>query len=156
MTIEPQFIIYISTSIASAFLAMTFFLKKERRFFKNMQRPIFIIGTENLPMIHEADLLDRVGFFKVRRPSSDHRTIDLLDGHQVAIIGYTPNSDLFKDAFNAVKRLGMAIIVYAETDAITENDMSLIKSYSHQSMCNTPLRLISDVFNIVSTYPGRS
>ncbi|MEN9327417.1 MAG: hypothetical protein RI947_225 [Candidatus Parcubacteria bacterium] len=130
-----------------------FFHKKERRLFKNIQRPITIIATEDKPMAHEAKLLERVGFFNVGTPSSDVRAVDVMNGSRLVIIGYSPNSQIFKDSFNAAKQREMPVIVYAGPTHITDEDMKLLQSYSHHSMCNTPLRLISDVFVMMGTYP---
>ena len=120
-----------------------FFRKKENRLFKNIQRPIGIIATEESPMTHEARLLKRVGFFNVGEPSSDGRAVDLMNGNRLIIIGYSPNSQGFKDAFNAAKAREIPVIVYAGPTRITPEDMTLLQSYSHHSMCNTPLRLLS-------------
>jgi len=127
--------------------------KKEWRLFKNISRPIGIIATEDKPMTHEAKLLERVGFFNVGAPSSDSRAVDLLNGNRLIIIGYSPNSSTFKTAFNAAKEREIPVIVYAGPTRIVDEDMTLLQSYSHHSMCNTPLRLISDVFALMSTYP---
>lgn len=130
-----------------------FFHKKERRLFKNLQRPIGIISTEDKPMAHESILLKMVGFFDIKEPSSDGRAIDLMNGNRLIIIGYSPNSQDFKNAFNAAKQHEIPVIVYAGPTRITEEDMKLLQGYSHHSMCNTPLRLISDVFAMMSTLP---
>ncbi len=130
-----------------------FFRKREQRLFKNINRPIAIIGTEKNPMQHECELLRRVGFFEVGTPSTDGRAPDMLNGNRLVIIGYSPNSRRFKEALNAARQRDIPIIVYAKPGEIEPEDMSLIQGYSHQSMSNTPLRLISDVFAIMSTYP---
>lgn len=130
-----------------------FFHKKERRLFKNLQRPVQIISTPDKPMNHESVLLKRVGFFNITEPSSDGRAIDLMNGNRLVIIGYTPNSQAFKDAFGAAKQREIPVIVYAGPTRITDEDMKLLQSYSHHSMCNTPLRLTSDVFAMMSTLP---
>ncbi len=130
-----------------------FFHKKEHRLFKNLQRPVGIIATEDKSMTHESVLLKRVGFFNIKDPSSDGRAVDLMNGNRLIIIGYSPNSQAFKDAFEAAKQRELPVIVYAGPTRITEDDMKLLQSYSHHSMCNTPLRLISDVFTLMSTLP---
>ncbi len=130
-----------------------FFRKKETRLFKNIQRPIGIIGTSDTNMQHEAVLLERVGFFNVTTPSSDVRAIDVLDNKRLVIIGYTPNSEQFKEVFLAAKQRAIPVIVYSGPARIDVEDMAMLQTYSHHSMCNTPLRLISDVFALMSTYP---
>ena len=130
-----------------------FFHKKERRLFKNIQRPIGIIATEDKPMAHEAELLRRVGFFDVGAPSSDSRAADIMNDFRLVIIGYTPASQAFKDAFSAAKQREVPVIVYAGPTKIGSDDIALLQSYSYHSMCNTPLRLISDIFAVMSTDP---
>lgn len=132
---------------------MRFFRKKETRLFKNIQRPIGIIGTSDTPLQHEAALLRRVGFFNVDAPSSDARAVDVLDDKRLVIIGYTPKSAQFKEVFQAAKQRAIPVIVYSGPARIEPDDMTMLQAYSHQSMCNTPLRLVSDVFALMSTYP---
>ena len=98
-------------------------------------------------------MLKRVGFLNIKEPSSDERAIDLMNENRLVIIGYSPNSQAFKDTFNAAKQREIPVIVYAGPTRITEGDMKLLQSYSHHSMCNTPLRLISDVFAMMGTLP---
>lgn len=136
---------------ASAWLR--FFHKKERRLFKNIQRPIAVVATPDKPMTHEVQLLKRVGFFNVGTPSADGRARDLLNGNRLLVIGYSPDSTIFKEVFNAAAQREIPVIVYAGPTRITPEDMELLQGYSHHSMCNTPLRLISDVFAMMSTYP---
>lgn len=130
-----------------------FFRKKETRLFKNIQRPIGIFGTSDTPLQHEAALLKRVGFFDVDTPSSDVRAIDVLDDKRLIIIGYTPKSKEFKKVFQAAKQRAIPVIVYSGPARIEPEDMAMMQKYSHHSMCNTPLRLVSDVFALMSTYP---
>lgn len=130
-----------------------FFHKKELRLFNNIKRPIGIIGTDDMPLEHEATLLKRVGFFDVETPSSDARAVDVLDNKRLVVIGYTPNSEVFKQVFQAAKQKAIPVIVYSGPARIDNEDMAMLQTYSHHSMCNTPLRLISDVFAIMSTYP---
>ncbi len=132
---------------------VNFFQKKEQRLFKNIRRPISIISTEEMPMTHEARLLDRVGFFNVTPPQTDGRAPDLLNGSRLLILGYSPNSEKFRVALAAAKQREIPVIVYAGPSRITTEDMNLLQKYSLHSMCNTPLRLISDVFTLMGTYP---
>ena len=139
--------------LIGAFAWSKFFRKKERRLFTNIKRPIGMVATEDMPMAHEAELLRRVGFFDVGTPASDGRSTDLMNGYRLVVIGYTPGSSAFKEAFTAAKQREIPVIVYAGPTRISNDDMALLQSYSHHSMCNTPLRLISDVFAVMSTYP---
>lgn len=152
LTLLQILISFIGGAIGAA-TWVRFFRKKEARLFKNIQRPIGIIGTSDMSLQHEATLLKRVGFFNVETPSSDVRAIDVLDDKRLVIIGYTPKSKEFKEVFMAAKQRSIPVIVYSGPGRIEPDDMAMLQGYSHHSMCNTPLRLVSDVFALMSTYP---
>lgn len=139
--------------VFAASVWLRFFHKKERRLFKNIQRPVAVIATDDKPMTHEVQLLKRVGFFNIGTPSADGRAKDLLNGNRLVVIGYSPNSKIFKEVFAAAAQREIPVIVYAAPGEIKPEDIKLLQGYSHHSMCNTPLRLISDVFAMMSTYP---
>ena len=138
---------------AGAWAWLKFFQRKERRLFKNIQRPIGIVGTTDVPMHHEAALLKRSGLFNVDEVSSDTRAADVIDDKRLIVIGYTPNSSAFKAVFKAAKNQRVPVIIYSKPGAITQEDLAVIQGYSHHALCNTPLRLTSDVFALMSTYP---
>ena len=129
-----------------------FVLRGQRRLFKNIRRPIQVIGTGSQTMNHEADLLRRVGLFHVVGPSSDVRVIDTFGDKRLVVVGFSPNAD-FRAVYQAAGRRELPIVVFAQPGAIQKEDLAFIQAYSHHSICNTPLRLISDVFAIMSTYP---
>ena len=148
-----QILISVVAGAIGAAAWVKFFRKKETRLFKNIKRPIGIIGTKDMTLQHEATLLKRVGFFNVESPSSDMRAVDILDDKRLVIIGYTPKSKDFKEVFLAAKQRSIPVIVYSGPARIEPEDMAMLQKYSHHSMCNTPLRLVSDVFALMSTYP---
>lgn len=148
-----QILISIVAGAIGAAAWARFFRKKETRLFKNIQRPIGVFGTSDTPLQHEATLLKRVGFFNVDTPSSDVRAVDILDDKRLIVIGYTPKSEEFKEVFLAAKQRSIPVIVYSGPARIEPDDMAMLQGYSHHSMCNTPLRLVSDVFALMSTYP---
>lgn len=148
-----QILISLIAGAVGAAAWVKFFREKETRLFKNIKRLIGIIGTADMPLLHEAALLKRVGFFNVETPSSDVRAVDTLDDKRLVIIGYTPKSKDFKEVFLAAKQRSIPVIVYSGPARIEPEDMTMLQKYSHHSMCNTPLRLVSDVFALMSTYP---
>ncbi len=148
-----QLLLSLVGGMVGAFAWGRFFHKKEKRLFKNIRRPMLVIGTEDKPMTHESQLLRRVGFFNITNPAPESRAADLMNGNRLVVIGYTPNSTIFQELFKAAKQREIPVIVYAGPTRILPEDMELLQSYSHHSMCNTPLRLISDVFALMSTYP---
>ena len=143
------------TGALGAIAWLKFFRKKEARLFKNIQRPIAIVATESKPMTHEADLLKRSGLFEdVGEPKSDPRTIDYFKGKRLIIIGYSPSMQNLETIINAARGHEIPVLVYAGPRDITDEHMAILQSYTYHSMCNTPLRLVSDVFAVMSTSPS--
>ena len=131
-----------------------FFKLKEKRLFKNIQRPIAVISTETKPMHHEVDLLKRSGLFKdVGEPKSDQRSVDYFKGKRLIIIGYSPSMQNLQNIINTARTHEIPVLVYAGPRDITDEHMSVLQTYTYYSMCNTPLRLVSDVFAVMSTTP---
>lgn len=147
-----QLLITLATGAIGAALYSSFFFQKERRLFKNIKRPIGVVATESKSMTHEVELLRKVGFFNIGNPSSDPRCMDLMKDVRLVIIGYTANQH-FRDCYTEATRLGIPVVIYARQGEIEKDDWSHIEKYTNYSICNTPLRLISDVFAIMSTYP---
>lgn len=148
-----QILVSVIVSLSVAVGWCCFFYRKERRLYKNIKRSIGIFPTESIDMKHEKNLLDRTKLFDVHMAATDVRAKDCITDHRLAIIGYSPESDMFREVFCDAKKEKIPVIVYSKPGRIDKEDMELIQGYSNQSMCNTPLRLISDVFAIMSTYP---
>ena len=127
--------------------------KREKRLFKNISRPVAVVSTEARPMDHEADLLDKVGLFKIKRFTADPRAASMIDGHRLVILGFSPNSAVFRAVFAAAQAKNIPVIVYAGPGDISREEFATIQTYTNHTVCNTPLRLISDTFAIISTYP---
>lgn len=134
----------------------TFFRKKEQRLFKNIQREIAVLGTKARPMGHEVKLLRRSGLFNVDEPETDTRSLDFLKDKRLLILGYTPGMKDFQKVVEAARANSVPLIVYAGPRDITDEHMPILQSYTYHTMCNTPLRLISDVFAIMSTMPEKN
>ena len=148
-----QSLVSVLFGAVGAWAGLGFFRRKERRLFKNVQRPIGIVGTPDMSMHHEATLLRRARLFNIDDVSSDARAADIIDDKRLVIIGYTPNSDTFMSVFEAAKNRSVPVIIYSKPGAITQEDLAVIQGYSLHALCNTPLRLSSDVFALMSTYP---
>ncbi|MDO8265549.1 MAG: hypothetical protein Q7T41_01245 [Candidatus Saccharibacteria bacterium] len=124
-----------------------------KRFTTNVARQISVISTEKQPMEHEVELLSRVGYFKnVKHIASDTRNINLLRETTLIVVGYTENSKMYKAVLKYAFDNTLPIIVFASKD-MNKDDFNEIKNYSFGSICNTDLRLVSDVFSVMSTFP---
>jgi hypothetical protein len=126
-----------------------------KRFARNVKREVAVISTEKQPMEHESNVLKRVGFFNIKSVSADSRNLDLLKGAVLIVVGYSPNSKLYREVFAYAKTNNLPIIVFARTHRLNPKgkDYKELKSYSFSSLCETELRLVSDVFAVISTFP---
>lgn len=144
-------------ALLSTWAWFRWWLKREIRLVKNLKRPILVLGTAEQPLDHEVELLKRTELFPhIEGPNKDPRGADLLNGKRLVILGYSPDEH-FREAYRAAKSREIPVLIFAEPDQIKREsgDMELIRSYSHHCLCNTPLRLVSDVFAVMSTYPEK-
>ncbi len=140
------------------FCFFRFFFLKERRLFKNRKRPIMIFKSKDQSMEIETKLLRDSKFFNVPEdPTDRHQNTDRITNHGLIIVGYSLGMDGFKNILSAAKDKQIPIIIYSAQGAIVQGgeDSRLISSYSYHSVCNVPLRLVNDVFTILSTFPHR-
>lgn len=129
-------------------------LKKQRRVLANLQRPIMVIGTDGEDMQSQADLLRKVDLFTVNYHRSEKALDHLSDEHRLLILGYG-DKDQFHRAFDCAKSRRMPVLVYAKPDSVPKEDRDKISGYSFAALCNTDLRLVSDVFAVMSTFPEK-
>lgn len=133
-----------------------FFFLKERRLFKNRKRPIMVFKSKEQSMDTETKLLRDSKFFNIPEdPTDNHKNTDRIKNHGLIIVGYSKGMNGFQEILSAAKSKQIPIIIYATSDVIDRNgnDYKEICKYSYQSICNFPLRLVNDVFTILSTFP---
>ena len=149
-------LIWIIITVGGGALAIGYITKMRpvwKRFTDNVQRQVAVISTEQQPMEHEAELLERVGYFKkVKRVDADARNLTLLDGSAVIVVGYSPDSTVYKETFEYARTHKLPLIVYSGKNRLSNEDRDELKSYSFSSLCETDLRLVSDVFAVMSTF----
>jgi hypothetical protein len=149
-------ILLIITNVILLVSFLKFFLSKEFRLFQNVKRPIKIINTNDNLMENEIATLKKVGFFNLSEgPSSDHKNLDMIDEHSLVILGYSRNMDNFNDIVDKVENNKVPLIVYSKDQLKTEHLEYLRNKYSWYSICNFPLKLLNDVFTILSTFPSK-
>ncbi|MCE7936292.1 hypothetical protein DYH10_00655 [Candidatus Saccharibacteria bacterium CPR2] len=136
------------------FVYLKFFRKKEKRLFKNIKRPVAIVPSASTDMAHETLLIRNTGFFDVDLKAADSRSADLIDNeYRLIVLAYEPTGDSFGKLFDTLKSKQIPLIIYSSPGVITKADIKRIQGYSLHTISNTPLRLISDIFAIMSTYP---
>jgi hypothetical protein len=128
--------------------------KKQKRVLSNLKRPIMVIGTEDTDMVDQVKLLEEVGLFSVTNHRGDKATDFLKAEHRLIVLGFADN-DRFSRAFECARSRAMPVLVYAKPGSVSSEGMAKISGYSFASICNTDLRLISDVFAVMSTFPEK-
>lgn len=127
--------------------------KKEKRLFDNIQRPVALVPSSEDSLQFEERLLKSIDFFSVDLLPTDPRSVDeLTNKYRLAIIRYE-NTDTFWQIFSKIKDLRVPVIVYSEPAEIQIPELKKIQEYSRYALCNTPVRLASDVYAIMSVYP---
>lgn len=152
-----QFTLWLVVTFGGGLLVIGYVHKMRpvwKRFTSNVGRQMAVISTEKQSMVHEADLLDRVGYFKkIRHLGADERNLNLLHDTSLIVIGYSPNSKVYKATLAYASANKLPIVVYSGDHRLSQEDLLDLKKYSFSSLCETELRLVSDVFAVMSTFP---
>lgn len=151
-----QFVFWLAITFGGGLLAVQYITKMRpvwKRFAQNVGREVAVISTEKQSMKHEAELLDRVGYFKIKQVDADARNLNLLRGSLLLVVGYSPDSKVYKETFAYAKSNDLPIIVFSGKHRLSNEDRDSLKEYSFSSLCETELRLVSDVFAVISTFP---
>lgn len=128
---------------------------KDVRLYQNISRPFAVVSTEQQSMTNEVDLLERADFFKPEHFGIGGRSLQLLGDikPRLLVIGYSPNSTTYKAALDYARTHTLPVVVFARQHRMTPNELADLKAYNFSSLCETELRLISDVFSVMSTFP---
>lgn len=151
-----QFVFWLIVTFGGGIVVVGYIKKMRpvwKRFSNNVSRQVAVVSTEKQPMEHEADLLSRVGYFKIKLLSADSRNINLIRGSVMIVVGYSPKSEVYKTALEYAKANDLPIVVYSGKHRLSNEERDELKSYSFSSLCETELRLVSDVFAVMSTFP---
>jgi hypothetical protein len=133
-----------------------FFLKKERRLVSNWKRPIAIIPSNEHPMNNEHTLLKKSAFFdNVELMAPQGTSVNLITNkYRLVILRYEKESSYFWDVYEDLVSRQIPIIIYAEQGSIDGKDFPRLQKYLLHTICNTPVRLLSDVAALMGTYPS--
>lgn len=150
-----EVILWIAASVIGGTFAVGYITKMRpiwKRFTSNIKRQVAVISTEKQDMTYEAELLNEIGYFKdVKLFPSTPKSLDLVKGSSVIVVGYSKNSPTYARVFEYAKANKLPIIVYSGKNWLETTDKEALKDYSFSSICETDLRLVSDVFNVMST-----
>ncbi|RJR25748.1 hypothetical protein C4578_00745 [Candidatus Microgenomates bacterium] len=139
---------------------------------KNLGKKVFIFcppggkrndgGTKD--MERELGVLKSSGYFNVSKGVvTDFHAIDQkdIDEAGIIILGYHRGMNDFDDFFQMVRRADKPLIIYTFEIGYQLDDKhkEIIKDYKWYALSSMPLRLVSDIFSIMSSYryePRRS
>ena len=128
--------------------------KKEKRLFDNIQRPVALMPSKADGLEVESRLLKAVDFFTVDLLPTDVRSLDEITAKYRLVIVRYESSERFWRIFGALADRQIPIIIYSKPAEIKVPELEKIQGYySRYTLCNTPVRLVSDVFAIMSVYP---
>ncbi|MDP3029802.1 MAG: hypothetical protein Q8O04_09970 [Deltaproteobacteria bacterium] len=153
-TLITFLITFVAASVA-CFGFLYFFFRKEIRLFKNRKRPIMIFKSAGEDMELETKLLRDSKLFNIpEEPTDKPQNIDRINEHSLIIIGYSSEMSAsdFDQIYSGAKNAGIPVIIYSK-NRIPENVFKKLRDYSWYSICQVPLRLLNDVFTILSTFP---
>lgn len=154
ITLKDIGIIFI-TLVVFTLLFTLFIFKKQIRLYRNLKRPIkvFYAKGQTLNMQVETRTLRESGFFNIpEEPTDNYQDCHSISDHGLIIIGYTPGMEGLEDILDVIKTKRIPLIVYTK-ERLNEADRLLLESYPWYSLCNVPLRVISDAYTILSTFP---
>lgn len=159
-----HWLILLTISLAGGFLGALSYLRilyrKEKLILDNLKRPIKVFFPQMSngdDMEMEYNLLSRSGLFNVERPTSDVRDMVGVQNHSLIILGCNKKMKNFDAVFDgaAQKKIPVVIYTFGNNEALTPGHWKKLKTYPYYSVCNTPLRLVSDVFTLISTFPNK-
>lgn len=156
--------VYVVSVAAGAVLFLKWFLKKERRLYRNLKRPIMIItptdkSNGQIPgkeMFVERDLLTRNGFLKLDGAVTDYRSFNPRNNHCLVVLGYDSEMAGLDEVLQKVKQLQIPLIVYTyntNVGVISDGHRQLFDSYPLTLYANFQLTLINHIFATLAVYP---
>lgn len=153
--------ISIAVSIWGTTRYIKFLYKREKILNNNLKRPIkifFPAGDTKHTMEMEFNLLSGSGLFNVEKPSSDTRDTIRITNHSLVILGCSKNMNNFRKIFEKVQQEKIPVLIYTfgDNEALKKEHWAKLNDYPYYSVCNSPLRLVSDVFTVLSTFPNKN
>jgi len=156
----------VSLSCFKIIRSLILFMKREINFQNNLDRPVLIIKpTEkeagdqaskfNVPMNmeRETELLKQSKLFKVEGPITADTVTTKIKNHGLIVLGYCEGMGSFQDVLNTAKVKQIPIIIYTfGCNNLSTNDLAETKKYPWHTFSNFPVRLVSEVFSILSTF----
>lgn len=154
-------LISMGTGVFITYKFLFFVYRKEMKLFRNFKRKLIVFAPENkygldMNMEAEVDVIKTNPLFKSLSidKKSSRQFINNIDKTSLVILGIGNDFTYFKEVFDRARNYKIPLIIYTYGDnrALEPIHWNLLNSYQWYSVCITPLRLISEIFNILSTF----
>ncbi len=154
-----QLIITVLLSFVIVIVLLRFYFRQIINMSKNLKRPIAFYNPLNLSINNDLDLIERSGLFKMYKPTSDFLVIknNITKSNILVIVC---NNDIFNPV--NLKKLDEIIVQISAQqiplimlckERLEPTKLSLIRNqYGNLSLCEYPIRLLSELFVLMSTY----
>lgn len=145
------------TGAVGGFGAYRLASQRQQLFFKNTKRSIFVfgVGNDDSDLIRAIEQLKAQGFLTIEGPhalDSGMQDYFAQKACGLVVLRYT-DSEAFWTVFDRARGAALPVLVYAPPPLRIDPDtMQRIGGYSFSAVCNFPLRLVSDVFSVISTF----
>lgn len=131
--------------------------QREKIFFHNLQRTIKVFYPpyeNNKEMEVEFEEIKNNHLFNADFKTCDIRKINNIDIKSLVIISCGSDFSYFESVYIKATQYKIPVIIYTYGDsrALESKHWDLLNRYQWYSVCNTPIRLISDIFTILSTF----
>jgi hypothetical protein len=135
--------------------------RKERRFIENVSRIFtFFSLSSGTNLDTELGMIKRSGIFNCpEKIETDPRCFDTLPADQglfILAVDERTNQGLFQTIYTKIQNAHKPVIIYTGGNRNIGwlNDASL-HNYSYYTIATSPLRLVSDIFTILSTHADK-
>jgi len=142
------------------FTFLFFLLKKEWILFKNLRKKIlFMYASEDIP--EEFYQIEKTKLFKIenKKTTNDKRIFDCVKEYKIIIFYFdekTQVEKLLQNIMNYSSSSEKQIIIYAKgSQLLTKEQFNMLYNYIHISICNTPIRLLNDIYTIMTLFPSK-
>lgn len=133
-----------------------FFIRKERRLYKNINRPILLLEASEGGLRREERIINGTKLLRVGERVNYCLDPDVVIGefNERAIVIEYKNDENFNDLFNKARNNHTPIVVFSRPDEIDDREMlNKMHKYAYCSIANTPTRLLSDLFALMNVMP---
>ncbi len=161
-TIRELIMLFVSFGVVTVSIVtfVLFVYRKERRLFKNVKKSIVFLNltTDSEAMKLESEIIKKGKFFKVPEIMGDSRIIDTLDisTYSLIVLGINESTEAehFKKTYQNITGCKKPVIIYTlgNRNVPFLHSESYIKDYYQHTIATTPIRLVGDIFTVLSTF----